>query len=273
MQGMHGVRLVGLGTRGTSAALGAPHGRHSRENGNPFCSCPPRRRPNAVIPANAFVDEAEDANAVIPARAGIQLFVRLGERVMPRMASFAQRGFVARFRSPRRRAGVFSLLAQREGTKRKGTPRRRPRGFASRVRGRRPVAPSASLRWRRNARDPSRAPFGPFRPPPAGAEGTRWSTSRSAKAQKRGATLSSRRKPGPSAFVPHRRHSRESGNPFFPVAGVKTTLDSGLRRSSAACLDGVARRVRSRNLLVVPAKTRTRCLRPPRRRAGSALSA
>ena len=74
-----------------------------------------------------------------------------------------------------RRASYFSLLGQREVTKRKTTPKRWSPGIlpcdcAAGLRG---FADSTSVCWQRTGRDPSRPPCGPFLRPAATAYGAR----------------------------------------------------------------------------------------------------
>jgi len=142
----------------------APQLRHPGEGREPHLVIPAKagtQRLPLVIPAKAGIQRLP---LVIPAEAGIQLLLRSSvfRDNRPRIpACFARHPW---------RAKHFSLLAQREVTKRKAPRVRRPPlrgGFATG--GRVPL--TAHPVPQRNRRDPSRRPFGPFRPPFAAPHG------------------------------------------------------------------------------------------------------
>ena len=103
-------------------------------------------------------------SAVIPAKAGIHLLLLCFDRF-----GFLLKHVPVFFHSPSRRAGHFSLLAQREVTKRKGTPAvavagHRARRLREDATG---FADGTSVCRQRTRRDPSRRPLRGFSSAPS----------------------------------------------------------------------------------------------------------
>jgi len=152
-----GSFCFGFGARDSLCCLGKPS--LSCRSGKGLPTSSRRKPPNFVIPAKPHF--------VIPAKAGIQLFafaltVRLSRQPTRIPACFTRHPW---------RASYFSLLAQREVTKRKAPRVGRP-PLSRRVRYGRPgSADSTSCAAAESARSLAPTPAGPFRPPFAAPHG------------------------------------------------------------------------------------------------------